>query len=161
MTYKASQDNLTKGLTIGVTILFIFIIIGQYRLERDYGHIMPVVTIILLVAVYLGAYMFRPVSYEITADKLIICRLYKNVTLDRSRITSVELLPKGNMGTVFRTFGVGGLFGYFGKFASTKQGGMTWYATRRDHRVLVKTDDNRKIILTPDDPEGFMKELEG
>ena len=33
MIYKASLDNLAKGMTIGVTVLFAAIIIGQYGEE--------------------------------------------------------------------------------------------------------------------------------
>ena len=43
-----------------------------------------------------------------------------------------------------------------GKFANTKVGNMTWYATRRNKTVLLKTIDNKKIILTPDEPEKFV-----
>jgi hypothetical protein len=36
---------------------------------------------------------------------------------------------------------------------------MTWYATRRDKPVLVKTINNKKIIFTPNDPDKFVGEL--
>jgi hypothetical protein len=35
MTYKASLDNVTKAITIGVTILPATIIIGQYSIIKD------------------------------------------------------------------------------------------------------------------------------
>jgi hypothetical protein len=54
---------------------------------------------------------------------------------------------------------MGGLFGYYGNFVNFSLGRMTWYATRRDKPVLVKTTDNRKIIVTPDDPDTFVNEL--
>ena len=28
---------------------------------------------------------------------------------------------------------------------------MTWYATRRNNYLIIETDDNEKIVLTPDD----------
>jgi hypothetical protein len=81
------------------------------------------------------------------------------VHIDRNQIKSVELLDKEQLAWVFRTFGVGGLFGYYGKFANTKLGSMTWYATRRNKTVLIETLDNKKIILTPDEPEKFVAHL--
>jgi len=35
-------------------------------------------------------------------------------------------------------------------------GPMTWYATRRRNAVLVTTPGGKKIIITPDEPEGFV-----
>jgi hypothetical protein len=68
-------------------------------------------------------------------------------------------LDKEKIGWAIRTFGVGGLFGYYGKFANTKLGSMTWYATRKDRAILVRTIDNKKIILTPDEPEKFVADF--
>ena len=33
---------------------------------------------------------------------------------------------------------------------------MTWYATRRNKAVLVTTISDKKIVLTPDEPEQFV-----
>ena len=156
MTYKASMDNLAKGITIGVTILFAFIIIGQYSIIKDAGRAIPIYTTITLLLIYFIAFAFRPINYNITTDKLIIHRLFADVKIDRSQIKSVELLDKEKISWAIRTFGVGGLFGYYGKFANTKLGSMTWYATRKDRTVLVRTIDNKKIILTPDEAESFV-----
>ncbi|AEI51358.1 PH domain-containing protein [Runella slithyformis] len=156
MTYKTSLDNLAKGVTIGITVLFAVIIIGQFSIIKDAGRAIPIYTTVALLLVYFIAFAFRPINYEISVDKLIIHRLFKDVNIDRSLIKSVEILDKEKIGSAIRTFGVGGLFGYYGKFANTKIGSMTWYATRRDRIVLVKTVDNKKIILTPDEPEKFV-----
>ena len=52
-----------------------------------------------------------------------------------------------------------GLFGYYGNFSNFSIGRRTWYATRRDKPVLVKTINNKKIIVTPNEPERFVSEL--
>jgi hypothetical protein len=74
-------------------------------------------------------------------------------------LSSLELLDEQDIRSSVRTLGVGGLFGYFGKFANIKLGSMTWYATRTDRTVLVRTVDNRKIILTPDEPERLVSDF--
>ena len=94
-----------------------------------------------------------------TNDTLIVHRLLLNVKIDRTQIKSVELIDKEKIKTSLRTFGVGGLFGYFGNFVNMDLGKMTWYATRRDKVVLVQTIDNRKIILTPNEPEKFVADF--
>jgi hypothetical protein len=68
----------------------------------------------------------------------------------------VQLLDKETLSWSVRVFGVGGFFGYFGKFANTKLGTMIWYATPKDNIVLVEMLNNKKIILTPDEPEKFV-----
>ena len=68
-------------------------------------------------------------------------------------------ISNNDMGLTIRTFGVGGLFGYFGKFFNSKIGRLTMYGTRRNNTVLIETD-NKKIILTPDDPIEFLKHKE-
>jgi hypothetical protein len=159
MTYKTSLDNLAKVITIGAAILFVIIIIRQCSIIKDSIQIIPVCTIVFLLLIYFIAFAFRPISYDLVADKLIIHRLFTDVKIDRNIIKSVELLDRDKIGYVIRTFGVGGLFGYYGKFASKKLGGMTWYATRNDKTVLVLTVDDKKIILTPDDPEKFVADF--
>jgi len=159
MTYKTSLDNLAKGITIGVTILFAIIIIGQYSIIKDAGRAIPIYTTVALLLIYFIGFAFRPINYNLTADKLIIHRLFADVKIDRNQIKSVELLDKEKIGWALRTFGVGGLFGYYGKFANTKLGSMTWYATRKDRTVLVRTVDNKKIILTPNDPDKFVSDF--
>jgi hypothetical protein len=159
MTYKTSLDNLAKGITIGVTIVFAIIIIGQYSIIKEAGKATPIYTTVALLLIYFLAFVFRPINYNLTADKLIIHRRFADVKIDRNQIKSVELLDKDKIGWTIRTFGVGGLFGYYGKFANRKLGSMTWYATRKDRTVLVQTVDNKKIILTPNDPDRFVADF--
>jgi hypothetical protein len=159
MTYKTSLDNLAKGITIGVTIVFAIIIIGQYSIIKEAGKATPIYTTVALLLIYFLAFVFRPINYNLTADKLIIHRRFADVKIDRNQIKSVELLDKDKIGWTIRTFGVGGLFGYYGKFANRKLGSMTWYATRKDRTVLVQTVDNKKIILTPNEPDRFVADF--
>jgi len=160
MTYKASLDNLAKGVTIGVTILFAGIIfLSMVSISKDAERAIPISISIALILIYFIVFALRPIDYEISADQLIIHRLFADAKIDRNQIKSVELVDKDKIGWTIRTFGVGGLFGYYGKFANTKLGSMTWYATRRDKTVLVQTMNGNKIILTPDKPEKFVADF--
>ena len=159
MTYKTSMDTFAKGITIGVTILFAVIIFQQYSLIKNAGQEIHSYTTVALLLIYFIAFAFRPLNYKLTTDELTIHRPFLDVKIKRSQIKNVELLNSGDIGLTIRTFGVGGLFGYYGKFANTKLGSMTWYATRKDKTVLVQTVDNRKIILTPDDPDKFVADF--
>jgi hypothetical protein len=161
MTYKTSLDTLAKVVTISITILCAAIILGQFSLIKDEGGSIPIYTTVTLLVIYFGTFSFRPVSYRFTDEKLIIHRPLSNIAIPRNEIKSVEQLEKGKLSWSIRIFGVGGLFGYYGKFSNSKLGSMTWYATRRDKAVLVSTIYNKKIILTPDEPERFVAEFNG
>lgn len=160
MIYKTSMDNVTKGITIGLTILFAIIIIAQYDIIKDTSHTIPNYTTIALLIFYFIAFAFRPISYEITGELLVVHRIFMAVKISKDSIKSVELIDKDKIRPALRTFGVGGLFGYYGKFANFKMGAMTWYATRKSNTVLLITKDNKKIILTPNDPVNFVNEFE-
>jgi hypothetical protein len=159
MIYKTSLDKVAKGITIGVTILFAAIIIGEFSIIKDDGKALPIYTTAALLIIYFTVFAFRPLNYTLTSDKLIVNRLFPNVSINRNDITSLELLDEQDIRSSVRTLGVGGLFGYFGKFANMKLGSMTWYATRTDRTVLVRTVDNKKIILTPDEPERLVADF--
>lgn len=51
---------------------------------------------------------------------------------------------------MIRTFGVGGLFGNYGKFYTQGLGNITMYGTQNKNFILIKTE-NKKILITPDD----------
>jgi hypothetical protein len=160
MTYTTSLDNLAKAITAGVTLLFVYIIILQYPVAPG-ERVGPFFLSVVLLLIYGITYAFRPISYFLTNEQLIIHRPIADVKIDRRQVKSVELLEEGKLRWSVRVFGVGGLFGYYGKFANAKLGGMTWYATRRNKAVLVLTMENKKIILTPDEPERFVGEFSG
>ena len=156
MIYKTSLDKLAKGVTIGITIVFAFVIIILCSIIKETGTVIPICIIILLLLIYFIVFAYRPINYVVSADSIIIHRPVLDVKISRDTIKSVELLDKEKMYGVIRTFGVGGLFGYYGQFYNSKIGSMTWYATRQNNTVLVRTIDNKNIVLTPDEPEKFV-----
>ena len=160
MTFKTSLDGLAKGITISVIIVFSLIIVGQ--LVPSYG-VDPVGSVFLsgvLVAICLFCALFSPMSYELTNESLIIHRLFSDITIKRKDILTVREVSKSDMLLTARIFGVGGLFGYFGRYSNHKIGKLNMYATRRNNTVLVETG-NKKIILTPDDPRELVHQLMG
>jgi hypothetical protein len=160
MNYKASFDNLTKIVTIGVTILFAFICYAPIIIIKNGSEDRsPIYTVVALISVYLITYGFSTKAYELTQNEVIIRRLLGNVKIKRSEITSVEIIEKEQMGWIIRTFGVGGLFGYWGKFSSSKLGSMTWYATRKNRIILIKTINNKRFVITPDEMEQFVSDF--
>jgi hypothetical protein len=159
MIYKTSLDRTAIAITVAVTILFAVIIGGQNIIITDHGHGGVFYTTTACVLIYFLAFAFRPVSYVVTEEEVVICRPVLNVHIKRSDILNVEVVEKGKTRDSIRLFGVGGLFGYYGSFATFSLGRMTWYAARRDKTVLIRTRDKKKIILSPNEPGRFAAEL--
>lgn len=158
MIFKTSLDTTTKLITIAITLLFLGISLAPYLLESTPNEESSPMVLLILGLTYGISYGFSPKSYEISQNNLIIYRPFCNVILNRTQIKEVFKLEKGQLSWSIRTFGVGGLFGYFGTFWNKKFGNMTWYATRRDNAIMVITHENKKIMLTPDETEKFIYE---
>lgn len=142
---------------MGTTILFAGIVtMALYSVFNDDEKMIPTCIIFGLLFIYFLTYAFRPINYTLTTGKLIIHTPISNIKISLTEIKRIEQIDREKLGQPFRTFGVGGLFGYFGKFANTSLGSMTWYATRRDNTVLITTTGNKRIVLTPDNPKEFV-----
>lgn len=158
MRFSVSLDKLAKILTVIILLLFSFSIYSSLYLYFVEQNVLLLLAAIILAIVFIVIYSFRPIRYTILNGNLTIHRLFNNVEVVKSEIKSVGSINKKKVDYAIRIFGVGGLFGYFGKFSNKKQGVMTWYCTRRDKLVLIITE-NEKIILSPDDPEAFVTAL--
>ena len=162
-THKASMDNLTKGLTIGVSILlivsgFVPILTSEFQFSNVITpgpfYVMPFAFIIILVITY----GFSPKGYAFEDRKLVIYRPFQNKFYATEDILNVSLVDRKELKNSLRVFGVGGLFGYFGLFRNSRYGTMIWYATRRDQFVVIERSNGKTIVLSPNDPNSFVSE---
>lgn len=156
MDFKASLDTLAKVMTFGVFILFV--VIGQQSVRAILAAAGDRTTILihggilfLFVAILLGSWLFAPRSYTVDGTELTINRPIGGVRINRSAIKEVRLLDKGELKGAIRTFGNGGLFGYYGKYYKSGIGHMTWYTTQSKNRILIVTNEGQKIVISPDD----------
>lgn len=159
MVFKTSLDKLAKVVTAVITILFTAIIFLQLIFIQDFGNISSIITITTLLISYLIAFIFRPISYIILDEFLVIHRPLLDIKIALNEIENMVVLDSQELKGTIRTFGVGGLWGYWGSFANSRIGAMKWYATRMSNAVLITTGNNKKIVLTPDDPELFVEKL--
>lgn len=159
MTFTSSFDRLATIVTWGVSLLIITIIGVQVKALLDEFSVLPLIIIVFLLLVYLITFLLRPLHYTITETEMIIHRPISGKKIARSNIQGLEIFKNGELNWAIRTFGVGGLFGYFGRFFKGSIGSMTWYATRRNKAVLIRTKSGDRIVVTPDDYEGFAAAL--
>jgi Bacterial PH domain len=160
MKFTASLDGLAKGITISSIVIFIFTISFPYFIQKPSEMGVEAILIpLLLIIIFFGIFVFRPISYLITDQDIIIHRPWKDVKISRKDIQGVDILDKDFHKNALRTFGVGGFWGYFGTFSHSSLGDMAWYVTRRDKLVLLKISGNKNVVLSPDEQELFVQEL--
>eukprot|EP01041_Mallomonas_annulata_P000231 gene231-416_t len=119
------------------------------------AYIAPLLLLTLLVAFYI----LKPLYITADADALTIHRMVGPVSFPYSTIFSISMLSNKDMSGSIRTFGNGGLFGYTGKYYNSRLGKMTWYCTQRKNYILLILSDNKKIVITLDNPAGLLMEL--
>ena len=161
MTYKASLDYKAKAVTIGVTIVFAFLIISQAVIITDEGRRTPVYTTALCLIIYLVSLLFKTSGYKIDENRLIIKRWIFDVKINKEDILTIDRIEKWRFTFSIRFFGMSRLFGYYGEYLFAGYGPCDLYVTRRDTMVLITTKNNKKIVLSPDDQDIFLAELKG
>jgi hypothetical protein len=153
MKYSATLDNLARSVTIGVIGLFIGLSVLEVLTTPEKASAFPSIPILILFpALVLGAWLVSPMSYTVEAGTLRINRPIGPVRINRADIREVRMVDEHELRGLVRTFGSGGLFGYFGKFYSRTLGHVTLYTTQRKNRVLIQTEQGKTFILSPDDP---------
>jgi len=157
--FSASMDSFAKNITSILPLIILVLVLIPLNSKNENDIIESIIPLAIVFLVYLFCFLYRPIDYRTTDNKLIINRLIKKVILDKSEVLNVVLLTNDDLKWTIRTFGVGGLFGYFGKFRNSKIGNMTWYATRRNNAILINLKDGQKIVITPDNPESLIVEI--
>lgn len=156
MDYKASLDTVAKVMSAGVFVLFLGIGLMSVKAIRDAAGDKTAILIhggvlLLFVAILLGSWLFAPQSYSLDTTALTINRPIGKVIINRSSIKEARMIGDGELKSTIRTFGNGGLFGYYGKYYNTTLGHMTWYLTQSKNRILIVTNEGKKIVISPDD----------
>lgn len=157
MKYKASKDNVVKIITTCVILLFVFLaqqcIRDLISATDSTAIVIQIGVLILLISIILLCYVLSPRFYLLNEKDLIINKVLKSRLIKYGEILEVKPITKVDLKGTYRTFGVGGLFGYYGKFRNHQLGAMTWYATQGKNYTLLILKSGEKIILTPDDVE--------
>jgi hypothetical protein len=113
---------------------------------------------LVMVAIVLVAAIFAIRGYSVLQGKLLIHRLGWATKYDLTRLSSVEISPGATVGSM-RTMGIGGLFGFVGHYHNAVLGSYKAYATN-DLNTVVLVFEEETIVVTPDDPAGFVAAVE-
>jgi hypothetical protein len=153
MTYTTSFDSIVKKKTAAVFIIFTICTI--IPLPQSDKWIWSFSFFIFFMLLLLYSYLRRPTEYRIEKGVIEICRPIGKITIDICELEKVDRINHD----ILTSSTKGGAFGYNGKF-DTEFGKLTWHATRRDNLVLLTMQENSKIILTPDQRDNFVNDIQ-
>ena len=109
----------------------------------------------LLILVIAAFFLIR--GYVLTSNFLLIQRLGWSSKLDLVELTSAEVNPKA-MARSIRTCGNGGMFCFAGRFRNRALGPYRAFATDPHRSVVLRFTDST-VVLTPDQPEAFVRKI--
>ncbi len=151
--FRARYD----ALTLGITAFSLLILGGMSLLVLTFvPQRFSWPAALLLLTVVLITYGFSPRGFSLSPDGLRIHRPFGAHVLPYDRIRSARRAQPGEL-CGLRTFGSGGMFGFFGWFWSRRLGHYRAFVTNRREMVLVEAE--RPYLLTPERPEDFLRSL--
>lgn len=162
MNYEVIWDSRVWGWslgTLGLVALALFMLLrgSLFATPMRFGAA-GIAAIFILIAI-VAALAFAPRGYVIEGKKLHVRTVMARFTYDLSQLSDVRVAAAREVfspGTV-RTFGVGGLFGYYGYFKNPQLGKFLAFATDRK-RLVVLRFPQKTLVISPHDPHGFLRE---
>lgn len=155
MIFSTSYDSTTLFLTLlGVAVLIfsvsIILILGRFK-------ILKIVLILFILSILITAFVRSPRAFIITDSEIVIKTISKSIKIPISSVEEVERLKEKDLKGAKRMKGVGGLFGFSGKFYSDKIGYFDGYFTNQKNLVLIKTE--KSFVISPDNPDLFIEKI--
>jgi hypothetical protein len=118
---------------------------------------------LLLVAVYAWVWLrFRPTRFVVHSGVLEVVWPFKRRELRRDGISQVRLLERRDLRSVTgwgMRIGAGGLWGVFGWLWTRRRGIVQIYVSRTDRFVWIERANGRPWLITPEQPEIFVRAL--
>ena len=153
-----------------ITFAFFIIWVGLsgymlYEIFTQAENTEPLIGLILFNLIMLPTMLacegLAPQRLEIGESQIVVLRRYKSVVINRDEIKSVEQLPANAMRGAIRTGGVGGLFGYYGKFYTRSIGSFSLYATGSENLFLIRKWNGTNIVISCAEPDKIIKVING
>jgi len=120
---------------------------------------------LILLAIYGWVWLgFRPTRFVVHRDMLEVIWPLKRREIRRDRIAAVRLVNprelRNEAGWCLR-MGAGGLWGGFGWLWTQRRGLIHMYVSRTDGLIWIECAGGRPWLLTPEQPEAFLRALSG
>ncbi|KIA90466.1 PH domain-containing protein [Kaistella jeonii] len=149
----AKMDGRTRTMTI-ILVLFLLLFPFISFFFEPRRTVISIFSLVIMYGVILISYGFVPKKITITESQILIKNLYGKIRINLNEIYSISKVKK--TGFNLRTFGVGGLFGYFGYF----NGKDIWYVTNIHKKIKITLKSGKVYMLSPENPDDFSNEIQ-
>ena len=158
-TYPAPWSKLLVGMTAFGTLVCVGTSVAialNAKNEPGKEAIITAAAIFPMLVVVIAAF-FTVRGYVVTADEILVQRLFWPTRLERARLQSAAVDP-GALHRSIRLFGNGGLFAFAGWFLSPKLGRYRAFVTDPGRTVVLRFAD-RIVVVSPSDPDAFVRDV--
>lgn len=155
--FDATLDSLSRTITFVLCIVMVIPFIAIARQAFTTGDLRMLIAPAIITIVLFLLVLYRVKGYQLDHESLTVLRAFKPPVIPLNTIRSIEAVTAKELGAGVRTFGNGGFMGYTGRFYYKNIGHANLYVTDRSKQLMLTLNDDRKIIISPDDPPAFMK----
>jgi len=142
-----------------MTLLAIAVIMGSivFIYMHRGNKVLKIITILFLIGILFYCYSQAPRSYILTKSDIIINTTFKKIAIPISSIKEVKRLKKEEVRGGIRLRGIGGLFGFKGRFYSPAIGEFEGYFTNQNNLILIRGE--KIYVISPDNPNLFLGKI--
>jgi hypothetical protein len=134
---------LTSGFLICLSLFFVF--------EVPYGWIFSIIMVLIVIV----SYLLSPKTYAFEGAKFIIEKVAgTKIVISLNDFEGYVAIPNFTKLKLARTFGNGGLFGYYGMFSTAEYGSINCQLTSLKNVFIIKTKKGT-FAVSPREPEKF------
>ena len=102
-------------------------------------------------------WVLHPRYYFVSDDFIGIRRPFSTLRIPFTDILDIRSIEMRELGTTFRLFASGGLFGYLGLYNSSLLGRIMMWCTNKESLVIIRCRE-KIVVISPEDPAGFVQE---
>jgi hypothetical protein len=103
-------------------------------------------------------FWFKPVAFLVDGQELVLRWRLRARRIPLGELKSALQLNTRDLGWMIR-IGVGGLWGAYGMFKTSKEGMIDGYFNTNENLVLLKLKSGRPLLLSPERPGEFIRAL--
>lgn len=134
--------------TVIIMTFFYNVIIVACAIRPFRDHVLAIE--ILMICLFLLPMLFWPIRLKASDDDIRIFRPVGTVKVPLANIKSVSLIEDGDQffDKLIRTFGSGGVYGYWGWFKHEKHGKVRMFVTDRKQCFLLKLKNGKMFVVS-------------
>ena len=135
--------SLTSGFLICLALFFVF--------KVPYGWVFSIIIVLIIVV----SYLLSPKQYTFEGAKFTIEKIAgTKIVISLNDFEGYVAIPNFTKLKLARTFGNGGLFGYYGMFTTAEYGSINCQLTSFKNVFIIRTA-NGTFAVSPREPEKF------